>query len=69
MPELASVFAQFGPVALICGVLLWINLKHQEQMAQRLNILENELLTLVRNNTEALGLLRDRPCLSARSLK
>lgn len=56
-------FAKFGPVALICGVLLWIDIRHQDQMAARLKVLETELLTLVRNNTAALELLRDRPCL------
>jgi hypothetical protein len=58
--------AKFGPVALICGVLLWVNADHQRQMARRLMLLETELLEVVKNNTAALELLRDRPCMVTR---
>jgi len=74
MTELLTVLAPGGPVAVICGVMLWINHQHQAQMAKRLGTLEEALLEITRNNTQAmLGLqhsnqilaraLSERPCM------
>lgn len=36
MDGLLSSLSQSGPVAIFCGMMLWMHYKHQEQMAVRL---------------------------------
>jgi hypothetical protein len=60
-------FAKYGPVALICGVLLWQAIKTNDRLGKRLDANNDALVDLVQRNTEAFLCLRDtldrRPCL------
>ncbi len=65
MNEILAQLPQLGPAAVVAVVLIFEarenrkqlsqqNAAHQEQMAKRLGVLENELIQLVRTNTQAL---------------
>jgi hypothetical protein len=52
-----AALGQYGPLALIAGALLFVNWKHQAQMAERLSKLETEMTEIIKNNTAAMTTL------------
>lgn len=54
MPDLSGL-AQYGALGLIAAALLYINVAHQKQMAERLTNLENNMMQIIENNTKAIA--------------
>jgi len=67
MDPLFIEFAKYGPVALVCGVLLWQSIKTNDRLGKRLDLNNDALVDLVKKNTSAWLALCDtldrRPCL------
>lgn len=66
--------AEYGPLAIVCGVLLYMQWQNFRRMDQALTNRENLLVSLVEKTTAAIGdnsaatarlieELRERPCL------